>query len=87
MCSLHFFPRQREAGPVLAEALGLAGTGTLPARGERLGRAQCNAAEQTDEWTEQRRYTGPDILAECISGKSAEPGTPDLGGQPPALSH
>ncbi|MFD5774070.1 hypothetical protein [Streptomyces fungicidicus] len=39
------------------------------------------------KWTEQRRYIGPDILAECLSGKSAEPGTPDPGGQQPTLGH
>ncbi|MBA2806362.1 hypothetical protein E0500_002525 [Streptomyces sp. KM273126] len=44
-------------------------------------------AEQTDEWTEQRRCIGPGILAECINGRLAEPGAPEPGGQPPALGH
>ncbi|MFE4962663.1 hypothetical protein [Streptomyces sp. NPDC056660] len=44
-------------------------------------------AKQTGEGTEQRRYIGPDILAECLAGKSAELGTPDPEGQPPALGH
>ncbi|GAA2636504.1 hypothetical protein [Streptomyces vastus] len=44
-------------------------------------------AEQTDEWTELRHYIGSDLLAECISGTSAKPGSPESGGQPPTLGH
>jgi transposase-like protein len=59
--------------------------GIFPDRKAVLRLVTAVLAEQTDEWTEQRRYIGPDILAECLAGKSAEPGTPEPGGQPPAL--
>lgn len=62
--------------------------GIFPHRAAVLRLVSAVLAEQTDEWTEQRRYIGPDILAECLSGKSAEPGsaepgTAEPGGQPP----
>ncbi|WP_372509358.1 hypothetical protein [Streptomyces humicola] len=46
----------------------------VPDRKAVLRRVSAVLAGQTDEWTEQGRYIGPDILAECRGQTSTNPG-------------
>lgn len=61
--------------------------GIFPDRDAVLRLITAVLAEQTDEWTEQRRYIGPDILASYTDDLPAEPDTPDHGSASPALEH